>query len=138
MKVCFLRNDGSQIWAGDKEQILQDIEDNYSYEVAEELKREREYYEDLEDGIVSLQDTDLDSAYEDISYLTSTLLEIEEMIEGFENEEYSKKKVLSLLENIKEICHNRSWEELMKKVSLPIVEFYLGGIEKWREKERKI
>jgi hypothetical protein len=55
-----------------------------------------------------LQDTDLDSAYEDISYLTSTLLEIEEMIEGFENEEYSKKKVLSLLENIKEICHNRS------------------------------
>ena len=34
--------------------------------------------------------------------------EIEEMIEGFENEEYSKKKVLSLLENIKEICHNRS------------------------------
>ena len=104
MKVCFLRNDRSQIWAGDKEQILQDIEDNYSYE----LKREREYYEDLEDGIISLQDTDLDSAYEDISYLTSTLLEIEEMIEGFENEEYSKKKVLSLLESIKEICHNRS------------------------------
>lgn len=138
MKVCFLRNDGSQIWAGDKEQILQDIEDNYSYEVAEELKREREYYENLEDGIISLQDTDLDSAYEDISYLTSTLLEIEEMIEGFENEEYSKKKVLSLLENIKEICHNRSWKEFMEKVSLPIVEFYLGGIEKWRGKERKI
>lgn len=108
LKVCFLRNDGSQIWAGDKEQILQDIEDNYSYELADELKREREYYEDLEDGIISLQDTDLDSAYENISYLTSTLLEIEEMIEGFENEEYSKKKVLSLLENIKEICHNRS------------------------------
>lgn len=108
MKVCFLRNDGSQIWAGNKEQILQDIEDNYSYELADELKREREYYEDLEDGIISLQDTDLDSAYEDISYLTSTLLEIEEMIESFENEEYSKKKVLSLLESIKEICHNRS------------------------------
>lgn len=54
MKVCFLRNDGSQIWAGDKEQILQDIEDNYSYELADELKRAREYYEDLEDGIISL------------------------------------------------------------------------------------
>lgn len=47
-------NDGSQIWAGDKEQILQDIEDNYSYELADELKREQEYYEDLEDGIISL------------------------------------------------------------------------------------
>lgn len=108
MKVCFLRNDGSQIWAGDKEQILQDIEDNYSYELADELKRERKYYNDLENKIVSLQDTDLDSAYEDISYLTSTLLEIEEMIEGFKNKEYSKKKVLSLLESIKKICHNRS------------------------------
>lgn len=39
MKVCFLRNDGSQIWAGGKEQILQDIEDNYSYELADELKK---------------------------------------------------------------------------------------------------
>ena len=85
-----------------------------------------------------MQGTDLDSAYEDISYLTSTLLEIEEMIEGFENEEYSKKKVLSLLESIKEICHNRSWKEFMEKVSLSIVEFYLGGIEKWKWKERKI
>lgn len=108
MKVCFLRNDGSQIWAGDKEQILQDIEDNYSYEIADELKREKEYYENLEDGIISLQDTDLDSAYEDISYLKSTLLEIEEMIEDFESEKYNKKRILSLLENIKEICHNRS------------------------------
>lgn len=108
MKVCFLRNDGSQIWAGDKEQILQDIEDNYSYELADELKREQEYYEDFRRWNHLIASTDLDSAYEDISYLTSTLLEIEEMIEGFENEEYSKKKVLSLLENIKEICHNRS------------------------------
>lgn len=108
MKVCFLRNDGSQIWAGDKEQILQDIEDNYSYELADELKREREYYEDLEDGIISLQNTDLDSAYEDIFYLKSTLLEIEEMIEDFESKKYNKKKVLSLLEDIKGICHNRS------------------------------
>lgn len=108
MKVCFLRNDGTQVWAGDKEQILQDIEDNYSYELADELKRERKHYEDLEDGIISLQDTDLDSAYEDISYLKSTLLEIEEMIEDFESEKYNKKKVLSLLEDIKGICHNRS------------------------------
>ena len=92
MKVCFLRNDGSQIWAGDKEQILQDIEDNYSYELADELKREREYYEDLEDGIISLQDTDLDSAYEDISYLTSTLLEIEEMIEVLRMRNIVKRK----------------------------------------------
>lgn len=108
MKVCFLRNDGTQVWAGDKEQILQDIEDNYSYELADELKREREYYEDLEDGIISLQNTDLDSAYEDIFYLKSTLLEIEEMIEDFESKKYNKKKVLSLLEDIKGICHNRS------------------------------
>lgn len=108
MKVCFLRNNGSQIWAGDKEQILQDIEDNYSYEIAEELREEQEYYDDLEDGIVSLQNTDLDSAYEDISYLKSTLLEIEEMIDDFESEKYNKKKVLSLLEDIKGICHNRS------------------------------
>lgn len=108
MKVCFLRNDGSQIWAGDKEQILQDIEDNYSYEIADELKREQKYCDNLEDGIISLQDTDLDSAYEDISYLKSTLLEIEEMIEDFESEKYNKKRTLSLLENIKEICHNRS------------------------------
>ena len=55
-----------------------------------------------------MQDTDLDSAYEDISYLKSTLLEIEEMIEDFESEKYNKKKVLSLLEDIKGICHNRS------------------------------
>lgn len=108
MKVCFLRNDGTQVWANNMEEILQDIEDNYSYEIADELKRERKYYEDLEDGIVSLQDTDLDSAYEDISYLKSTLLGIEEMIEDFESEKYNKKKVLSLLESIKGICHNRS------------------------------
>lgn len=108
MKVCFLRNDGAQIWANSMEEILKDIEDNYSYEVADELERERKHYEDLEDGIVSLQDTDLDSAYEDISYLKSTLLKIEEMIEDFESEKYNKKKVLSLLEDIKGICHNRS------------------------------
>lgn len=58
MEVCFLRNDESQIQAKDKKQLIQDIEDNYSYEVAKELN----------------------SAYENIHYVQGYLQEVDEII----------------------------------------------------------
>lgn len=132
MKVCFLRNNGSRIWANDKEQLIQDIEDNYSYEVAGELREEQRYYQELEKDLIVIHNSDLDGAYEDIHCLQGYLQEINEIIDIFLKGKYNKQKALTLLENIRKIA-NKYWRSVLDMDMTKIEEIFRSTTDEEKE-----